>query len=1059
MRALSSELRRQLESAVLAARRAAENASRAAVDGLGVFADRRPDHLNADQASLRNGLRAKWRQLGGDRELLIAECAYEQWHRLLFARFLAENGLLLHPRYKAPVTLADCDELAAELGEPDAWSVAARFAAQILPGIFRLDDPCVRMRLAPEGRYALEQILEGLSPDTFVADDALGWVYQFWQKDKKDEVNASERKIAGADLGPVTQLFTENYMVRFLLENSLGAWWAARRPDSPLVRGFDYLRLDQDGRPAAGSFDGWPDRVAEVTVMDPCCGSGHFLVEAFSMLWQMRAEEESVAPQAAQDAVLRDNLFGLELDARCVQIAMFALALRAWNAGGGWRELPVPNIACSGIPVKAPVGEWKALAGGDGQLEDALVRLHGLFRHSDVLGSLIDPRRPPERSGGQRELFGHADWAEITPAFERAARSDPGDPSVSVFGGDAANLARVAAFLSNRYWLIATNVPYLQKGRQSETLRTFGETYHDVAREDLATLFVHRCLNLLEPEGLEALVTPRTWFLLGRYRKLREKLLKQHRVAGCTTLGPRAFEGIQGEVVNVGLVSLQPGRAASGATVWGCDVTAAPTSADKSVALRTQPIERRAAADLLSNPDARLILGSLGTGSLLAQSAEALGGITTGDSPRYRAFFWEVTASDPQWVRQQGPPDRTQLYGGREYLLRWEDGKGRLAEAAAEGATIAGRGAWNRLGVAVRYTGDLPVTLYTGQLFENVIAVVVPRSPELLPAIWHFCASPGYATAVRELDHKIGVTANTLAKVPFDLDHWRQVAQEAGPLPPPRSDDPSQWLFDGHPEASTEPLQVAVGRLVGYRWPEQPTSDALDSFIDADGVVCLPPVASEAPAADRLQQLLAAAFGQRWSPAKARDLLDEAGSRKKRLSDWLRDEFFKQHCSMFGNRPFVWHVWDGLRDGFSALVNCHRLDRKTLEKLTYTYLGQDWVERQRAEVREQIPGAEARLSAASELQRKLEAILEGEAPHDIYVRWKATHEQPIGWEPDLNDGVRLNIRPFVEAGVLRAPFNIHWRKDRGKNPDGSERHNDVHLTLAEKLEARKVGKA
>ena len=215
-------------------------------------------YLDDYQAALRNGLRAKLRQLGGDHELLVAECAYEQWHRLLFARFLAENNLLLHPQFKAPVTLADCDELADELGEPDGWSVAARFASEILPGIFRLDDPCVRLRLAPEGRYALEQILASLPNEVFVADDALGWVYQFWQKDKKDEINDSERKIGGADIGPVTQLFTENYMVRFLLENSLGAWWAARHPDSPLVKGFEYLRFDDDGKPAAGTFDGWP---------------------------------------------------------------------------------------------------------------------------------------------------------------------------------------------------------------------------------------------------------------------------------------------------------------------------------------------------------------------------------------------------------------------------------------------------------------------------------------------------------------------------------------------------------------------------------------------------------------------------------------------------------------------------------------------------------------------------------------------------------------------------------------------------------------------------------
>ena len=84
-----------------------------------------------------------------------------------------------------------------------------------------------------------------------------------------------------------------------------------------------------------------------------------------------------------------------------------------------------------------------------------------------------------------------------------------------------------------------------------------------------------------------------------------------------------------------------------------------------------------------------------------------------------------------------------------------------------------------------------------------------------------------------------------------------------------------------------------------------------------------------------------------------------------------------------------------------------------------------------------VAGAEARLLAARDLQRRLALILEGEPPYDIFVRWKSLAEQPLGWDPDLNDGVRLNVRPFVEAGVLRTKFNVNWNKDRGKNPDGS----------------------
>ena len=554
----------------------------------------------------------------------------------------------------------------------------------------------------PEHRTRLEAILAALPAELFRADDALGWVYQFWQTKRKKEVNDSGRKIGGADLPPVTQLFTEHYMVRFLLENSLGAWWAGRHPESPLLREWEYLRFRDDGTPAAGTFEGWPERAAEVTVMDPCMGSGHFLVAAADMLRKMRMEEEGLTASQAAAAVLRDNLFGLELDPRCTQLGAFALAFDAWKAGG-YQQLPVPNIACSGIAVKGQLDDWRRLAGDDANMAAALERLYALFQDAPELGSLIDP------TAAAGDGLWRVDPAELQAKLETALAKERNDPAAAVFGAAAEGTAKAARLLSGRYWLVATNPPFLRFPSTSSTGR--------------------------------------------RWRP-----------------------------------------------------SSTPTAC----------------------------------------------------------------------------PSRT--------------------------ATIRPSG----------------------------------------------CSR-------------------------------------------------------GRSRGSTAPLQVAVARLLGYRWPDQEPDD-LDELADDDGIVPLPSVRAETPAAERLRALLARAYGSAWSPALLDQLLAEAGSPGATLESWLRDDFFAQHARLFGNRPFIWQVWDGRKDGFSVLLNYHRLDGPALEKLTYTYLN-DWIERQKAAGEE--PAAEARLVAALELQGKLKQILDGEPPFDIYVRWKSLAEQPIGWQPDLDDGVRLNIRPFV----------------------------------------------
>ena len=325
MATLSKPLRGLLEKTVKEARERAEAGAQAALMALAVPQREPFAHLSLDERDLRNRLRAHARQLGdqrhaksGEHEIkhLITECAYEHWHRMLFARFLAENHLLMHPHLGVAVTLEECAELAPEEGAANAWELAGRYAASMLPQIFRPDHPGLQLALAPEHQQDLERLLATLPAEVFTAEDSLGWVYQFWQSKRKEEINKSQAEIGADELPAVTQLFTEPYMVQFLLHNSLGAWWAGRRLTTDDFKkaasegelrekcalpgiNWEYLRLvktdDDPWQPAAGTFDSWPKPTKELKILDPCCGSGHFLVTAFRIMVAFRMQDEDLS--------------------------------------------------------------------------------------------------------------------------------------------------------------------------------------------------------------------------------------------------------------------------------------------------------------------------------------------------------------------------------------------------------------------------------------------------------------------------------------------------------------------------------------------------------------------------------------------------------------------------------------------------------------------------------------------------------------------------------------------------------------------------------------------
>ena len=1143
--ALDRELRKGLAKAVRSARRTAEAGARAALGALGVGAAEAGPSLPAEKCALRRRLRAHGRALGDRRRgdgqevtRLAHEVAYEHWHRMLFARFLAENDLLIEPESGVPVSLAECRELARERGE-DPWRMVAGFAERMLPRIFRPDDPSLAMELPPEVRQALEKTLGDLPAPVFRADDALGWTYQFWQTDRKEEVNKKGEKIGADELPAVTQLFTERYMVRFLFHNTVGAWRAAKllatRPEFRENAGgetdlrqavrlksaggyeFDYLRFvrepaleTDDGsdpgrwRPAAGSFSEWPRRAADIKVLDPCCGSGHFLVEGLHLFVRLRMEEDNLGLQEAIRAVLRDNLHGLEIDPRCAQIAAFSVALAAWKLAGSAIELPPLQIACSGIAPNATEAEWLAVAErtaaaiGSGpergifgprdtlssaSLRQTFTSLHKLFRQAPTLGSLIEPR-----SVGIG-LFG-TPFASLRPVLEAVLEAKESEPDRRERAVAAAGMVRAASLLAGSYPLVITNFPYLGRGRQGMTLQAFASENYRASKGDLATMFVERAFGWLGDCGVQAVVAPQNWQFLPTYRKLREDLLTRQRWRFLVRLGPGAFETIGGHVVKVVLTVLSSDTPDGQSRIAGLDVSTSIGGAriqpsDKAALLSRQACVSIPQREQLTNPDSIITLETSQPSTRLGDYARTYQGVGTSDTNRYIVRFWELLGLSETWIPYQMAAERSEEVSGCHSALRWDNGKGSLA--FSDRARVCGRPAWGRRGVAIAVTGELPRCSFVGAAFDCTVATVVPDNQQDLAAFRTFVLGPDFPEAVRRVDQALSVTESSFDKTSFDIGRWKIAGAQRYPhgVPEPYSDDPTQWVFHGHPcgsvvwdsgakrtaegplRSDATVLQVAVARLLGYRWPAEPDPDmrladearalvrrceVLAPFADGNGIVCLPAVRGAAPAADRLRPLLTAAYGDAWSGALEQRLLSEASIGAKRahgLDDWLRNHFFAEHCRLFRHRPFVWHIWDGLPDGFSALVNYHRLagpdgeGRRTLESLTYSYLG-DWIERQRTAQREEAPGADARLAAALELKDRLEAILAGEPPLDLFVRWKPLAEQPIGWDPDIDDGVRLNIRPFLRAelrkggrkgaGILRAKPNIKWAKDRGKEP-------------------------
>jgi hypothetical protein len=561
-----------------------------------------------------------------------------------------------------------------------------------LPGLYGAHPLQPYVGLSPGALRELIAALNAPSLETAWQDDTtLGWVYQFWNDPQREAIDARvgpRGRVGAHEIASKTQLFTERYMVDWLLENSVGrvalamrerrAGVAVERAEPPwpmFVRGA--AELDAGGLPA---------RLADLTILDPACGSGHFLAGAFDLLVPLYREEArdtgtELSDAAIAERILRHNLHGIDLDPRAVQVAAAVLYLKARRLAPGARIPPMNLVATAfdldGLPDEDPALQAlsRALPGGAGE---GLAEARRALRYVGFRGSLTRFGPP------SRDLALLGDGPASDPLELLLGRTRADDLGVRSSGLQlAAGLRLRALLVEGRYDVVAFNPPYLATAKIDLPPEVLEEAFG--ASPDLFAAFVERTFELCKPTGLIAFVALSNWMFLSSFQAVRERVLAGHLLL-LADLGKGAFRRasklIQSAMV-VASPAAAPGRPSLGARLGSRDAITTTQTAELAAALAVQasyaPFDPSAFAEVEGAPLlfwlAPAFLRRYGALPKVGEVAEGAGGIATTDNDRFLRAVWEVPAEAARAAARGEGPYLPYLKGaeGREWLepYRW----------------------------------------------------------------------------------------------------------------------------------------------------------------------------------------------------------------------------------------------------------------------------------------------------------------------------------------------------------------------------------------------------
>ena len=552
----------------------------------------------------------------------------------------------------------------------------------------RVDELLMPADLLAEGSV-LRNAVEVMAPEDCGVDDPsgnveiIGWLYQYYISERKNEVMDGFKKNhkAGANEIPAaTQLFTPDWIVRYLVQNTVGRLWMQSHPDSQLYKNWDYyIQPSEDD--SAGNEDILNIQAPEdLTVCDPACGSGHMLTYAFDLLYEIY-EEEGYAPSDIPGLILKHNLYGMEIDERAASLAAFALTMKARSRSRRFFKKQVePNIQRI-APIPFEEGDVADL--NDLYQVDLDFTVWNTYAKADVYGSLIQPSQElvelavssPESEDGIDTLF---------------------DPLLREHAEDVFTQTR---YLARKYAAVVANPPYMGAKNMNAELKQFVQDHYEDGKADLFAAFILRNRQFIQHGAMLGMITMQSWMFLSSFEDLRRELLDSSSIETMTHLGAGAFDSIGGEVVSTTAFTLKNGSSSGNGTyirlvnVSGDDNQSnASINAIKGGTDYCFEVNQHEFAQIPGSPIvywlSKSMLDTFAKNKALEEIAEPKVGLQTGDNARFVREWWEPSnyktgfdcesreesiEREAKWFPYNKGGEYRKWYGNQEFVVNWEN--------------------------------------------------------------------------------------------------------------------------------------------------------------------------------------------------------------------------------------------------------------------------------------------------------------------------------------------------------------------------------------------------